>query len=170
MRNHGRATVPLRELNAVKRLRQRADLVDLNKDGVCHSKFDSFLQEGSVCDEEIVTNENGGKGSKVHARYDLLPAEALKIGALRMGKGAVKYGEWNWLKCPASEHLAHLLNHINEYRLDPDHPEDHLAGIAARAYSEIRVRGGTTSVCAIISSVTRPAAASFPSCRYPYTT
>jgi hypothetical protein len=83
--------------------------------------------------EKIVINKTGGKGSLVEARYDLVPQHGLKVAALRMAKGAVKYGEWNWHNCPSSEHLQHLLNHINEHRIDPTHPEDHPAGIAARA-------------------------------------
>lgn len=81
----------------------------------------------------IVVNEHGGKGSKIEARYDLVPEHALKLTALRMAKGAAKYGELNWHKCPAKEHLQHLMNHINEYRINPYDSEDHPAGIAARA-------------------------------------
>lgn len=83
--------------------------------------------------EEIVVNASGGKGSKIEARYDLVPEHALKIVAQRMAKGAAKYGELNWHKCQAKEHLQHLLNHINEYRINPHDTEDHPAGIAARA-------------------------------------
>lgn len=83
--------------------------------------------------EEVVVNAQGGKGSKVAARYDLVPERALKVVALRMAAGAAKYGELNWHRCPAVEHLQHLLNHINEWRIDPTSDEDHPAGIAARA-------------------------------------
>ena len=49
--------MPHRQLDGLKRLRQRADLVDLHEDGVGGLGFDAFLEVLSVGDEEIVADE-----------------------------------------------------------------------------------------------------------------
>lgn len=54
------------------------------------------MQENKPSEETRVTSETGGqKGSKL-ARYDLIPADALRQVAELYGKGAEKYAPRNW--------------------------------------------------------------------------
>ena len=43
MRDDRRATMSVRELDAIQCLRKRADLIDLDKNRVCNTEVDSFL-------------------------------------------------------------------------------------------------------------------------------
>src|SRR5215216_79331 len=65
MRDDRRAAVSLRELDAVQRFRERADLVDFDQNRISHTQVDSFLQKLSVGDEEIVAD-------KLHALANLV--------------------------------------------------------------------------------------------------
>lgn len=81
---------------------------------------------------ETVTNAHGGKQSRVDARFDSIPPNALKLVAECFGFGAAKYGDTNWHKITVPEHLNHALNHVNEYRRG-DGGEMHLVNNAVRA-------------------------------------
>lgn len=81
---------------------------------------------------EIVTNEFGGKQSRVAARFDLIPAETLQQVALVLGRGAEKYGVDNWKLITVDEHLNHALNHVNLFMLNDNGGEDHLVHAIVR--------------------------------------
>lgn len=62
--------------------------------------------------EEVITNEKGGKQSRLDARLDLLPSIAiLEIGKV-LHHGAERYGEWNWKDIPVKDHLSHAITHL----------------------------------------------------------
>ena len=63
---------------------------------------------------DIVTNQAGGKQSRLDARYDIIPPYALQVLAeVRHFAAEVrKYPDWNWKKIPARDHLNHALAHI----------------------------------------------------------
>ena len=79
---------------------------------------------------EIEQYENGGKRERIRERYDLLPARAIKLVAIAMGEGAIKYGDENWKGLPESNLVNHALRHIMEY-LGGDRDEPHLSHAAA---------------------------------------
>lgn len=62
-------------------------------------------------DSEIEVNENGGKQSKIGCRLDLTPPIAMRIVGKVLKKGE-HYGEGNWRKIPAKDHLNHAMDHI----------------------------------------------------------
>ena len=79
---------------------------------------------------EIDKYENGGKRERIRERYDLLPARAIKLVAIAMGEGAIKYGDENWKGLPESNLVNHALRHIMEY-MSGDRDEPHLSHAAA---------------------------------------
>ena len=62
---------------------------------------------------ETVTNEAGGKQSRIETRLDLMPAQVVYEVGKVLAAGAAKYGEYNWVLIPPREHIAHALEHIN---------------------------------------------------------
>jgi len=70
--------------------------------------------------DETITNEAGGKQSRIDTRFDLLPAEIHDMVGQVLAHGEHKYGEGNWMKLPISDHIGHALNHISKYRLHKD--------------------------------------------------
>jgi hypothetical protein len=88
-------------------------------------------------ESETVVNENGGKQSKVDARFDLVDPLALKLLAECLGFGAAKYGEYNWLKISTKEHLNHALAHINAFQRG-DTSEPHLINAFCRTMMALR--------------------------------
>jgi hypothetical protein len=84
-------------------------------------------------DGETITNEHGGKHSFTLARFDLIPAKALRLLAQCLGFGSAKYGVDNWRFIPPEEHLGHAANHINEWRAG-DRSEPHLPNAIARMF------------------------------------
>lgn len=93
--------------------------------------------------EEIrLTSSTGGqKGTKL-ARYDLIPAEALRIVAETYGRGATKYDDHNWRKgYNWSLSYAALQRHAWKFwggeDLDPETGTPHMACVAFHALSLI---------------------------------
>jgi len=82
-------------------------------------------------DGDTVVNQRGGKQSHLSARFDCIPPEVLRLLAQCLGFGAAKYGKGNHLKIDQDDHLAHAMNHINEYRIG-DRSEPHLVNAMAR--------------------------------------
>ena len=78
-----------------------------------------------------ITNELGGKQSKVERAYHLVPPEALAQVARVLHNGYHKYGKDNWRLIEADEHLNHALNHIYLY-LAGNVSEDHIAHATTR--------------------------------------
>lgn len=72
----------------------------------------------------MVTYESGAVRSAdtEGARYDLIPPAFLEVLAMRYAKGAVKYGDYNWLKgIPFSVILRHAFSHftaLSQCRVD----------------------------------------------------
>ena len=62
--------------------------------------------------EEIVTNNRGGKQSRIHGDYTLIPHSALEQAAMVLEEGAAKYGALNWKDIPMMSHLNHAYRHI----------------------------------------------------------
>lgn len=74
-------------------------------------------------------------------RYDLIAPAPLKRVAELMARGAVKYGDHNWMKgMPASRFLASLMRHVEAYRLG-DRDEDHLAAAVFNALAIMHFEG-----------------------------
>lgn len=63
-----------------------------------------------------------------------------------LAPGAVKYGEDNWRKIPAKDHLNHALTHVFAF-LAGDGQDDHLEHAACRMMMalEIKITGGGKS-------------------------
>jgi hypothetical protein len=83
--------------------------------------------------DEIVTNEQGGKQSKLEYAFELMPPEALKRVAHVLYTGKLKYGANNWQNIPdAKEHLGRAMYHITQAIEGRDHSEDHMANAICR--------------------------------------
>jgi hypothetical protein len=93
--------------------------------------------------DEIITNANGAKQSDLRARFDLLPARALKEVAAVLHRGAEKYGEENWRGLSVEEIHNHTLGHAVAFN-ESEELED-LAHTACRALMalEVYLGGGT---------------------------
>lgn len=68
-------------------------------------------------------------------RYDLIPVGPMRRLAELYSRGAVKYGEDNWVRGqPLSRTYASLLRHVFAWR-EGDTIEDHLAGVVFNAFA-----------------------------------
>lgn len=89
---------------------------------------------------DVVTNEQGGKQSRVdHSFVDLEPEMLLRVTAV-LHKERAKYGAKNWRNIPYEDHV----NHIGYYwtlLLEGDTTEDHLANIICRAMFAMYMQG-----------------------------
>lgn len=83
-------------------------------------------------DAPIVTNEKGGKQSKVLYRFDLLDPGAMFEMTKVLEEGTHKYQENNWHNISVKEHLNHMLIHTYAY-LAGDLSDEHLSHIMCRA-------------------------------------
>lgn len=67
-------------------------------------------------DDDIETNAAGAKQSRLAARYDLIPPDALHLVASVLREGDERYpdlnGRPNWKAIPVADHLNHLLAHV----------------------------------------------------------
>lgn len=81
--------------------------------------------------------KSGAKSSEQQPRIDLIPWEAIRREAVRMGEGAAAHGENNYRggKHDAEficDRINHLLRHAILYA-NGDRSDDHLAAIRANA-------------------------------------
>jgi hypothetical protein len=91
----------------------------------------------------MTTNETPveARRKEVKERYDLIPAVALEALAAAMGKGAVEYGDRNYLNGLPGHKSP--LNHIGMHYqalLAGDESEDHLGHIMANCAMELHLR------------------------------
>jgi hypothetical protein len=82
--------------------------------------------------EEIITNSNGGKQTKLDYDFTLIDSKAIFKLAEILKYGADKYEIDNWKLIPAREHLNHALTHAFAY-LDGDDQDEHAAHFFCRA-------------------------------------
>lgn len=83
--------------------------------------------------DEIVTNEQGGKQSKLEYSYELLEPSWLRDVAHVLYQGKQKYGARNWQSIPDyREHLGRAMYHIQQAMEDMDHSEMHFANATCR--------------------------------------
>jgi hypothetical protein len=81
----------------------------------------------------------GGTKEVKLARYDLIPVEPLRLLAEHFGRGAEKYGEYNWSKgYPWSLSYAAMQRHANQYwggeDIDEETGSPHLVAVAWHAF------------------------------------
>src|SRR2546423_3245964 len=57
VRDHGRVSIPPREINRIQSLAHRSDLIHLDQNRVGYPLIDSFLQELNVGDENVVAHQ-----------------------------------------------------------------------------------------------------------------
>lgn len=88
------------------------------------------LVKGMAPDQPIEENEFGGKQSSSPYAFHLLPTSAVFAAAETAKYGADKYGESfgdrNYTKISAVEHVNHAIAHLYAY-LAGDESDDHLA-------------------------------------------
>lgn len=85
----------------------------------------------------MATFESGAKSSEQQPRIDLIPWEAIRREAVRMGEGAAAHGENNYRTGVhdqgfVTDRVNHLLRHALLYA-NGDRTDDHLAAIRANA-------------------------------------
>ena len=73
VRDHSRITVPAAQLDRLQRLRQRADLVHFDQDGVGHALFDAALQQLDVGAEDVVAHKLDAAAELVGEDLPALP-------------------------------------------------------------------------------------------------
>ena len=88
-------------------------------------KYDTRMVTG-VASEEKVSNELGGKQSKLDYRFDLVDTKAIFALAHVLHTGEREYGKDNWRKIDTDSHLNHATSHIYAY-LAGDKQDDHLS-------------------------------------------
>lgn len=87
--------------------------------------------DGLSPDQEIVTNERGGKQSSTPYAFHLCPPEAMFSAAKTLAYGAERYGAENWRNIDIADHLNHALQHIYGY-LAGDVSDQHLSHALVR--------------------------------------
>lgn len=95
--------------------------------------------EGVGKDVPIITNEAGGKQSKVLYRFDLIDPHAIFAMARVLEQGSRTHGEENWRNIPVRDHLNHLLIHVYAY-LAGDTQDDHLSHALCRAMMAVALQ------------------------------
>lgn len=78
-----------------------------------------------VAEEEMVSNNQGGKQSKLEYRFDLIDTKAIFKLAHVLYAGEIRYGKDNWRKIDVDSHLNHAMSHIYAY-LAGDGQDRHL--------------------------------------------
>jgi hypothetical protein len=94
-----------------------------------------------VAEEETVSNDQGGKQSKLEYRFDLIDPKAIFALAQVMHEGAQKYEKDNWRKISAESHLNHALSHIYAH-LAGDKQDNHLSHAFTRLMMAYAVEKG----------------------------
>lgn len=94
-----------------------------------------------VNETEIVTNEHGGKQSKLRYRFDLIDPVAIFKLAEVLHQGEQKYGRDNWRKISPEEHINHAITHLYAY-LAGDNQDDHIEHAFTRVMMAIGVVNG----------------------------
>ena len=91
VRDHRRVAGAARQAHGVQRLRQRADLVHLDQDGVGHAGRDALLQRGRVGHEQVVADQ---LHALAQALGEQLPAVPVVLGlAVLDGDDRVAVGQ-----------------------------------------------------------------------------
>lgn len=93
-----------------------------------------------VASEEKVSNELGGKQSKLEYRFDLIDTKAIFALANVLHTGEQEYGKDNWRKIDVDSHLNHALSHIYAY-LAGDKQDNHLSHGFCRLMMAMGVEG-----------------------------
>lgn len=88
--------------------------------------------------QELEVNAQGGKGSRMNARFDLIDGRAMRRLAEVLYEGSLRYGDTNWRLVTPCEHLNHLEGHIADYKAGLT-GEDHLGHILCRAMMLVAV-------------------------------
>lgn len=89
--------------------------------------------------DDVVTNNQGGKQSRVdYAFTELEPDMLLRVTQV-LHKGKAKYGAKNWRQIPYEDHLNHIAYHWTMLHAQ-DTSEDHLANIICRAMFAIYMK------------------------------
>jgi hypothetical protein len=94
-----------------------------------------------VAEEETVSNNQGGKQSKLDYRFDLIDPKAIFALAQVLHEGAQKYEKDNWRKITTEEHLNHALSHIYAH-LAGDKQDNHLSHAFTRLMMAYAVEKG----------------------------
>jgi hypothetical protein len=87
---------------------------------------------------ETVTNEKGGKQSRLDYRFDLIDARVMFELAKVMHEGAKKYEKDNWRKISVDDHLNHAQSHIWAYQAG-DKQDNHLSHAFTRLMMALAV-------------------------------
>lgn len=75
--------------------------------------------------DDTVTNERGGKQSRIHRRMSHIPIEVLLATLDVLAVGAENRGDRNWELISIRDHLDHAEEHINLWK-SGDRSEPHL--------------------------------------------
>lgn len=92
------------------------------------TEFDKRLHNN----DEIVTNEQGGKQSKLEYAFELIEPEFSKRMAHVLYTGMQKYGARNWQNIPVDVHIGRAMYHLTQALEGLDQSEDHYANAACR--------------------------------------
>lgn len=85
-----------------------------------------------MMENQIETNENGGKQSYIGTCYRCIPSDSIERAAKTLEYGRQKYGKDNWKLIPSDEHIEHALRHIYKALEGGSIDEDDLAHATVR--------------------------------------
>jgi Domain of unknown function (DUF5664) len=91
-------------------------------------------------DEKVYTSDTGAKKAGNLERYDLIPAEPLRLLARHFGQGCIKYEDRNWEQgMPFSRLFAALNRHLWQFwageDVDAETGSPHLTAVAWHAFA-----------------------------------
>lgn len=95
---------------------------------------------GMSKDEVVHTSSTGAQKAGNLERYDLIPAEPLRLLALHYGRGSLKYADHNWARgYDWGLSFAALNRHLWQFwageDIDPETGSPHMAAVAWHAFS-----------------------------------
>lgn len=93
----------------------------------------------------VITNGDGGKQSYLPYRCDLLPPKAIMRVSHILFNGAIRYGEWNWLKISKDDHYNHAMAHLFAHA-SHDEQDDHIGHAATRLLMMMELQGDRRKV------------------------
>lgn len=104
----------------------------LCKDHYAHPNAQDMIMSRLHDNDQIDTNEAGGKQSHLEYAFELIEPEFSKRMAHVLWTGMQKYGARNWQSIPHDVNIGRAIYHLTQALEGTDQSEDHYANAACR--------------------------------------